>query len=142
MRVRLRVALVVLGTLFAAIPHGAIAANRLAPTQCGGFPLPYGTTIAVIGPIVGAERVASVVALGAVTSGNDLHARAWVVWDETGYAWLGIAQRSPAVLRRFWTNPEPPDFSAGVRVRFTPLTKPLPKPYHITDCPHTLPFAE
>lgn len=140
MRVSARFALAVLGLFSAVIPHGAIAAD--IQTHCGGFPLSYGTTIAVIGPVVGKPRVASVVALGAVTAGNDLHARAWVVWDETGYAWLGLAQHSPAVLRRFWINPQPPEFRAGVRVRFTPLTKPLPKPYLITDCPHALPFAE
>ena len=79
-------------------------------------------------------------ALGAVTTEKDLHARAWVVWDETGYAWLGIAKRSPADLKRFWKNPEPPDYRFGVQVRFAPLTAPLPKKYQITDCPDALPY--
>lgn len=86
--------------------------------------------------------MASVMALAAVTTQKDLHARAWMVWDEAGYAWLGIAERSPADLRRLWTNPKPPDFRFGVRVRFTPVTKPLPKAYRITDCPDALSYEE
>ena len=137
---RLLAALALACALFAGVAHAADAEDKRT-VQCGGFPLWYGTTIASIGPLHGRPRIASVMALGAVTTEKDSHARAWVVWDETGTAWLGIAKHSPADLRQLWKSPEPPDFRFGVRVRFTPLTTPLPKAYRITDCHDALPYS-
>lgn len=90
-------------------------------------------------PSAAKQYAASVMAVAAVTRGNDLQARAWVVWDEGAYAWLGITESSPADLRELWVLNSPPDFRNSVKVRFTPMTKPLPKGYRLTDCPHALP---
>jgi len=86
-------------------------------------------------------HVSSVVAVAAVTTQDDFHVLAWIVWDEHGVGWLGIAPQSPADLRRLWIFPTPPDFHGpGVQVRFTPFDKPLPGRYRLLDCPRTLPY--
>ena len=108
---------------------------------CGGFPLRYGTTIASSGPTRAEQHASSVIALAAVTpvTGGS-RARAWMVWDERGVGWLGIRRNSPSELRRLWTFPTQPDFTGpGVQVRFTPLTRPLPKTYRLTACSDSLP---
>ena len=110
------------------------------PVGCGGFPLPYETTIATRGTSNTTQYASSVIAVAAVTHDDDLHAQAWMVWDEGGFRYLGLTKRSPADLQSLWVFNRPPDFSGpGVQVRFTPLQKPLPKPYHLTACPRALP---
>lgn len=109
---------------------------------CGGFPLPYETTIASRGPSATRQVASSVIAVAAVTRGDDLRAKAWMVWDEGGFAWLGVAKDSPADLRDLWVFQQPPNFHGpGIQVRFTPLKKPLPKRYSLTACPRALPYG-
>jgi hypothetical protein len=116
-----------------------IASANEVPMGCGGFPLRYETTIASRGPSATKQYISSVIAVAAVTAGEDLHARAWMVWDEGGFAWLGVAKNSPPDLRAMWAFGTPPEFHGpGVQVRFTPLKKPLPKTYRLTDCPRAL----
>jgi hypothetical protein len=79
-------------------------------------------------------------AVAAVTGNDDFHALAWIVWDERGVGWLGIARSSPADLRAMWAFPVPPDFHGpGVQVRFTPF-RTLPMRYQLLDCGRTLPY--
>lgn len=115
-----------------------VAARTVA---CGGFPLMYGTTIGGIGPSATDQRPSSVMAVAAVTLQHQVQAKAWIVWDERGYAWLGLSERSPADLKRLWGFREPLRFTGPIR--FTPTTKPLPqylpKQYRLTDCPDALP---
>jgi hypothetical protein len=117
----------------------AAAAPRLA-VDCGGFPLPYGTTIGAVGPRSGPNRPSSVMAVAAVTSGNDLRPVAWAVWDERAFAWLAIDNRTPAALRNLWAFKTPPDFRGpGLQIRFTPLSRALPGRFQLTDCPSVMP---
>lgn len=110
---------------------------------CGGFPLYYGTSFAWTGPPSGHQLVSGVTAVAAVTKGDDLHALGWVVWDESGQGWLGLAQTSPPELRAMWTSPTPPTYHGpGIQVRFEPFKRPLPKTYQLTDCPQVLSFQE
>ena len=113
--------------------------------ECGGFRLPYETSIAstrLIGTSV--NRISSVIAVAAVTSADgDLHVRAWMVWDERAFAWLAIAKNSPVDLKRLWIYDIRPRFAGpGIQLQFTPLQKPLPKAYRLTDCPHVLPYGK
>lgn len=120
--------------------RGADAAST--EVRCGGFPLPYGTSFAWTGPVGGRQRVSSVMAVAAVTKG-DLRARAWIVWDEIGEGWLGLAETSPSDLRALWTSKTPPTYHGpGIQVRFEPFKRPLPKTYRLIDCPQALPFGE
>lgn len=138
--------------LFVAIPVLFTALARVASSAsanpaivgCGGFPLPYETTISTRGPSATQQFASSVIAVAAVTVGSDLHARAWMVWDEGGFPWLGVAKGSPADLRALWVFDKAPDFHGpGVQVRFTPLKKPFPKDkYSLTDCPRALPYGQ
>jgi hypothetical protein len=79
-------------------------------------------------------------AVAAVTSGNNLRALAWAVWDERGFAWLAIDKQTPAELRKLWAFKIPPDFHGpGIQVRFTPLPRALPPRFQLTDCPSVAP---
>jgi hypothetical protein len=77
-----------------------------------------------------------------VRNDGDTHARAWMIWDERGFAWLAIAKNSPADLRNLWLFPKPPEFHGpGIQVRFTALKKGLPTAYRILDCPDALSYG-
>ncbi len=115
-------------------------ANQPA-SNCGGFPLSFGTTIGWTGAPGKRQRVSSVVALASITLDDDYHARGWVVWDEVGQSWLGLTPNSPRALKALWPFAALPAFSGpGIQVRFASFHEPLPKGYRLTDCPHTLAY--
>jgi hypothetical protein len=129
----------VLATVGAAGTSAQAASDRSA--RCGGFPLHYGTSFASTGPSRSKQTASSVMAVAAITPGaesSDLHARAWMVWDERGMSWLAIKKDSPDNLKRLWAFPTAPDFHVRGQVQFTPL-KALPRSYTLTDCPDALP---
>jgi hypothetical protein len=126
--------------------NASASAWQARAIRCGGFPLPYGTFIASIGPSAKEQRPSSVTAVAAVALENSLRAKAWIVWDGQGYAWLGLAKGSPADLRRLWVYNKAPNFAGpGIQVKFTLATKPLPeylpKKYRLVDCPDAVPYA-
>jgi len=117
-------------------------ANAAVPSvECGGFPLPYYTTIGWSGPSKTDLRPSSVIAVAAVVAAgsSDNRARAWVVWDERGKAWIGVKKDSPAdLIRAFF--PEPPNFDGrGARVHFALLGSELPNLYRLEACPGAVP---
>jgi hypothetical protein len=119
---------------FAMAASASSAPARLA-VECGGFPLQYGTTIAAIN-----NHPRSVIAVAPVMSASDNRPVAWIVWDERGDGWLGLARFSPADLKRLWIFPTKPDFTGpGLQLRFTYLKTPLPKKYGLTYCPYVTP---
>jgi hypothetical protein len=129
--------LAMLGAILLAVvsPSDAAPSRRIA---CGGFPLPFDTTIGATGPSRAHLSVSSIIGLAAVipAGGSDLTPRAWMIWDEKGMAWLALRKTSPAALRRKWVFPTAPDFSGpGIQVRFTPLKDPLPRGYQLASCP-------
>jgi hypothetical protein len=119
--------------------HPVDAAPQVA-VGCGGFPLPYGTTIGAVGPRSGPKRPSSIMAVAAVTTETGLRPLAWTVWDERGFGWLAIDKRSPPDLRKLGKYQIPPDFTGpGRQVRFSVLPPNLPARYRLTDCPSVLP---
>jgi hypothetical protein len=125
----------------AALLVGTIAPSDAAPSRriaCGGFPLPFDTTIGAIGPSPAHLGIRSVMGLAPVipSDGSDVIPRAWVVWDERATAWLALRKTSPPALMKFWVFPNAPDFRGpGIQVRFTILKGSLPKAYQLASCP-------
>jgi hypothetical protein len=116
-------------------PSDAAPSRRIA---CGGFPLPFDTTIGATGPSRTRLGVSSIMGLAPVipAGGGDLVPRAWMIWDEKGTAWLALRKTSPTALMKMWVFPTPPDFSGpGIQVRFTLLKGPLPRGYQLASCP-------
>jgi len=121
----------------------SLALAQTTVVSCGGFPLSYGTTIGASGPTAQQQSPRSVEAVAAVTKPPDLHALAWVVWDERGQSWLALVKGTPADLQRLWRFPKPPDFgSAGSIVQISPLTAALPQQYELTYCSAALSNAQ
>lgn len=119
-----------------AMPADAIPDRRAG---CGGFPLPYGTSIGTAGPSRTQQHVSSIIAVAAVVpaDGSDLRPRAWMVWDERGLARLALKKDSPRDLKRLWLFRDAPNFSANgnaLQVRFTPIRSALPASYVLTPC--------
>lgn len=134
--IRLATILLATASFVTAIAPAEAATSRAV--SCGGFPLKFDTTIASAGPSATRQYARSVVGLAAVIPANesDYVPRAWMVWDETGMAWLGLRRESPTALRRLWLFPKPPDFTGrGIQVRFTPLKGSLPRGYRLASCP-------
>lgn len=116
-------------------PSYATPSRRIA---CGGFPLPFDTTIGATGPSRARLGVSSIMGLAPVITarGSDLVPRAWIIWDEKGTAWLALRKTSPTALKKMWVFPTPPDFSGpGIQVRFTLFKGPLPHGYQLASCP-------
>lgn len=129
------------------LANGGVAAKHipdvLRRVDCGGFPLRYGTLIGSSGPSIGRQRASSIMAIAAIAPGRDVHARAWVVWDERGNPWLGITDKTPADLRQLGAFKVAPTFVGGVgtQVRFAPMSTRLPAKYGLVDCPDALLFG-
>ena len=121
---------------------GSVIADTPRSVECGGVRMMYGTSIGSAGPNVHKQSASGIMAIAAVTL-EDLHARAWIVWDEGAHPWLALAKQSPHDLKRLWIFPKKPDFSGpGVQVRWTYLNTHLPPQYRLTDCPDALPFGQ
>ena len=100
----------------------------------------YGMSIGVAGPTGHALSASGLMAVAAVTT-EDLRARGWMAWDERAQPWLAVIQKSPDDLKHLWISKAGPDFSGpGVQVRWTFLTKRLPRNYRLTDCRDALPY--
>jgi hypothetical protein len=123
----------------AALPSRAEGLPRTVP--CGGPQMTYGMSIGTMGPSIREQHERGIMAATAVTT-HDLHARAWLIWDETAQPWLAIARNTPTDLQRLWIFPKKPDFAGpGVQVRWTPVKLPLPGSYRLTSCPDVLPYG-
>jgi hypothetical protein len=134
--IRLAATLLATASFVATITPAQAVTSRTV--TCGGFPLKFDTTIASAGPSRTRQYARSVVGLAAVIPADesDYVPRAWMVWDETGMAWLGLRQTSPAPLRKLWLFPTQPQFyGPGVQVRFTPMKGSLPRGYKLASCP-------
>jgi|GEM_PF-2152129 len=134
----------VFGVLLVVTQGSQVNADTQRRVNCGGFSLRYGTTIGSMGPSVDKQRASSIMAVAAIAPAKDRHARAWLVWDERGNPWLGLTEKTPAELRRFWSFKVLPSFIGGVgtQVRFAPMTKPLPSKYRLVDCPDALIYGK
>ena len=87
---------------FAMAASANAAPVRLA-VECGGFPLPFGTTIAAIN-----NHARTVIAVAPVMSASDNRPVAWMVWDERGDGWLGLARFSPRTSKGFGSSQQSP----------------------------------
>jgi hypothetical protein len=105
-----------------------------APSNCGGFPLPLGTTIGLL-TTNGKTTVSSVESIAAVTTQSGKKAVAWIVLDETATRWLAISASSPADIKSLVPKPAL-DFTRHpeLKIHFTPLTEKLPGQYRLTAC--------
>ena len=130
---------VLLGVLAATAGRGSADSPR--SVECGGVRLTFGTSIGSAGPTVHKQFASGIMAMAAVTL-EDLHARAWIVWDEGAHPWLALVKQSPDDLKRLWIFPKGPDFSGrGTQVRWTYLKVHLPPKYRLTDCPDALTYS-
>lgn len=107
---------------------------------CGGAPLKYDLSIALVGSLRGKQEVRSVVAVAAVVPADSSHPRpqAWMIWDERGMPWLGLKQTSPADLQSLWQMKGRPDFTNWKLLRYTPVKLPLPRRYLLMACVDTV----
>jgi hypothetical protein len=135
---------VVCGILLAAVAGTFASVSAASPrvVECGGLKVTYGTSIGSVGTNVHKQYASGIMSIAAVTL-DDLHARAWIVWDERAQPWLALAKQSPDDLKRLWIFPKEPDFSGpGIQVRWTYLKTHLPPKYRLTDCPDALPYGK
>jgi hypothetical protein len=86
---------VLLGAFAATASH--VSADSPRTVECGGVRLTYGTSVGSAGPNVHKQYASGIMAMAAVTL-EDLHARAWIIWDETAHPWLALVKQSPEDL--------------------------------------------
>jgi hypothetical protein len=98
------IAMIAVSLITLASPSDAAPSRRIA---CGGFPLPFDTTIGATGPSRTRLGLSSIMGLAPVipAGGGDLVPRAWMIWDEKGMAWLALRKTSPTALMKLWAFP-------------------------------------